>query len=243
MNIPFSKSPLLSILISLSLFNFLFLITFFVYWSNTLYRQLEIFEQNLNLVKSELIFLKTENSALSEEIVSLKLSQIKPLPIADIIPIVSDTGNQSHVLLGDIIFIVAAILLFSFLIYFFGTGLSAWFYKNFILKIISITDALTLKLLAILGCGPVHHVEFSDTAGNNYIVNLALQDSTVEVLIQAVNTSHYVSVPLYVQNLNLNMMSLTSQVNTLLTSPFLSMYPVANNTEVINLITEVSQLL
>jgi hypothetical protein len=112
MNIIFSKSPLLNILIYLSLFNFLVLITFFVYWSNTLYKQLEIFEQNLNLVKSELIFLKTENSALSEEIAFLKLSQIKPLSLSDAISIAPDTYNQ-------IIVIVAAILLLSFLIFFF----------------------------------------------------------------------------------------------------------------------------
>jgi len=70
------------------------------------------------LVKSELIFLKTENSVLSEQLASLKLSQVEPLPISATIAIVPDTGNQSHLLLGDIIYIVAAILLFSFLIYF-----------------------------------------------------------------------------------------------------------------------------
>lgn len=153
--------------------------------SNTLYRQLKIFEQNLNLVKSELIFLRTENSALSEKIAFLKFFQIKSLPIADIISIISAIGNQSHILLGYIILIVAATLLFSFLIYFFSTGLFAWFYKNFLLKIILITDFFILNLLTILGCGPVavDNVEFRDTAGNNYIVKLALQDSTADVLI------------------------------------------------------------
>ena len=62
---PFVKFPTLHILILLSTFNFLFLITFFIYWSNSFYKQLAILEQNLNLVKNELIFLKTENSAIS----------------------------------------------------------------------------------------------------------------------------------------------------------------------------------
>ncbi len=94
------------------------------------------------MVKSELIFLKTENSVLSEQIAFLKLSQVKPLPISAIIPIVSDTSNQFHLLLGDIIYIVAAILLFSFLIFFFSTGLFAPFYKSFFLKLIATIDPL-----------------------------------------------------------------------------------------------------
>ena len=95
-------------------------------------------------------------------------------------------------------------------------------------------------MLTILGCGPVQSVGFSDTAGNNYIVKLAHQDSTVEVLIQAVNTLHYVSIDLYIENLNLNIMDLTSQYNIL--SPLINMQTVGNNREVISLITEVSQL-
>ena len=132
---------------------------------------------------------------------------------------------------------------FSFLIYFFRTGLFAWLYKNFFLKLILITDSFTLKLLTILGCGPVYRVEFNDTAGNNYIVKLARQDSTVDLLIQALNTSDHISIDLYIESLNLNIGSLMAQVNALLDSAPLNMQTVADNTEVISIITDVSQLL
>jgi len=100
-------------------------------------------------------------------------------------------------------------------------------------------------LFAIFGLGPLQSVEFSDTAGNNYIVNLVLENSIIEVLLvllQAVNTSNYVSVDLYIQNLNLSIMSLRSQVNPLLDASLLNMQTVTNNIEVLSLMTEVSQL-
>jgi hypothetical protein len=95
-------------------------------------------------------------------------------------------------------------------------------------------------LFAIFGLGPLQSVEFSDTAGNNYIVNLVLENSIIEVLLQAVNTSNYVSVDLYIQNLSI--MSLRSQVNPLLDASLLNMQTVTNNIEVLSLMTEVSQL-
>ena len=39
----------------LSLFNFLFFIIFFIYSSNKFYKQIEILEQNLNLIKNEVV--------------------------------------------------------------------------------------------------------------------------------------------------------------------------------------------
>ncbi len=95
-------------------------------------------------------------------------------------------------------------------------------------------------MFAIFGLGPLQSVEFSDTAGNNYIVNLVLENSIIEVLLQAVNTSNYVSVDLYIQNLSI--MSLRSQVNPLLDASLLNMQTVTNNIEVLSLMTEVSQL-
>ena len=69
----------------------------------------------------------------------------------ELAPIISENLNDSQFLLIKIIFIVAAIL-----IYFFSTSLCVWFYKSVILKLIIITDGFTLKLLTILGCGPVY---------------------------------------------------------------------------------------
>jgi hypothetical protein len=150
--------------------------------------------------------------------------------------------NDSQLLLTKIIFIVAAILVLTFLIYFFSTSLYAWFYKSVLLNLISITDGFTLKLLSILGCGPVHNVGFTDTAGNIYLVKLALDDSTIQILIKAVNTSHYISVDRYVASLNLSIINLRSQVNAILNSTPPNMGTIADNTEITSLITEFSQL-
>ncbi len=60
----FLKNQTFNLILFSSIFNFLFLIILFIYWSETHYRQLEILEQNLNLIRSELVILKTENSTL-----------------------------------------------------------------------------------------------------------------------------------------------------------------------------------
>ena len=73
-------------------------------------------------------------------------------------------------------------------------------------------------MLTILGCGPVHNAGFTDTAGNMYIVKLKLDDSTVQILIKAVNTYDYISVDHYIQSLNLNITTLMAQVNAILNS-------------------------
>ena len=73
-------------------------------------------------------------------------------------------------------------------------------------------------MLTILGCGPVHNAGFTDTAGNIYIVKLDLDDSTVQILIKAVNTYDYISVDHYIQSLNLNITTLMAQVNAILNS-------------------------
>jgi len=234
----FLKNQTFNLILFSSIFNFLFLIILFIYWSETHYRQLEILEQNLNLIRSELVILKTENSTLSEELGRLKSTKME----VDLVPIIPENFNDSQLLLTKIIFIVAAILVLTFLIYFFSTSLYAWFYKSVLLNLISITDGFTLKLLSILGCGPVHNVGFTDTAGNNYLVKLALDDSTVQILIKAVNTSHYISVDRYVASLNLSIINLRSQVNAILNSTPPNMGTIADNTEITSLITEFSQL-
>lgn len=124
-------------------FNFflhLFLYNMSVELKSLITNQIVITEK-LHLLNNDLVLLKFENNNLCEQLNLMKASKFQALDIANAEPIIPSLLNEQNLFLAKVIFIVAAVLLLSFLIHFFSTSVYTWFYKSIILKFMIIVDS------------------------------------------------------------------------------------------------------
>ena len=201
-----------------------------------------VITEKLHLLNNDLVLLKIENNSLCEQLNLMKASKFQALDTANAEPIIPSLLNEQNLFLAKVIFIVAAVLLLSFSIYFFSTSVYTWFYKSIILKLMIVVDSLMLSLLNLMGCEAKQSLMFNDNIGNTYIVKLGLDNSNIEILIQSANSSNFVGIEQYIESLNSNITVLMSQLNAILTSAPSSIDSVANNQEIVGLIADLGQV-
>ena len=142
-------------------------------------------QKDLKLLNTELLLLKQQNLHLKEELEAKNIF-IKSLNEQDIF-------FEHTIFMVKIITFIILVLLTSYFFYSFTMG-SFSIYNILLGKVITLINTIKFQLIGLFGIGKLKTISFLDIAGNHFVIGLANNDTSINISVEIMGTSEYLSI-------------------------------------------------
>jgi len=218
-----AKTYILSFLLNIFFFLMIICLSFFFYELNgkltKVVENFEIFvnstDKGLALLNQEVLILKHRNLELEKEL-ALKEIFIKEMSIENVSIIYVP-------LITKIILFIIALLLISYFFYFFSFG-SFSIFNPFLNKFLVLANTVKMQLFGLFGIEQIKTISFFDIAGNNFVVSLSNNDSSINIDLKVIGSSEYLSITDFITIVRSDITILNEVVKSL-TSTLIALRP------------------